>query len=391
LAPVENEILRRRFAHKILSEKTHTSYAELLEQLKAGGVEYYSALNLGQLEETTRELKKLGVKYDIVQRELPPKDEKPKPETVKKEPEIIESVPPPPTTRMIRSTQSIQALRQTQRISSINFNEGNPSKTTQIKTQKISVIESTKRLFILVMLMVILGIFAFILNVSWQNDKTQNKQERQRATNIQPKQQQQQQRQSQPQQNQQKDDNKKTDKNNSNTQNQSQNQKKTQIKENLNEADIACIEGSIDTEKLYRIAISFNKNNMQAWFGLLNCFEKKGDDKKVAEIQKEMQKLFGENVFKITERVANHGTVDNFSTEGNIYRLSYFRQENSGTIEKELFSIGQNIANAGNFDKAIIFAKEGDNSGYIISVNLSDFPRTIEEFQRKIVINKIEN
>jgi len=51
--------------------------------------------------------------------------------------------------------------------------------------------------------------------------------------------------------------------------------------------------------KFYKMAISFNKYNINAWFGLLGAYRDLGMKKEEAEAQKKMKAVFGEDIFSI--------------------------------------------------------------------------------------------
>ncbi|MCL1946083.1 MAG: hypothetical protein FWF51_02880 [Chitinivibrionia bacterium] len=164
-----------------------------------------------------------------------------------------------------------------------------------------------------------------------------------------------------------------------------------QFDDALADADRACVEGLIDTEKMYRLAISLNQNNLGAWAGLLRCFEKKNDGKKVVEIREEMRKIFGDYVFSVLRAVEPYGTPESFSPSNNTCKITYLRSEKSDNADGELFSIASSLSNVSSFDGAVIFAKHPDNSGYQISVKFADFPKNFDDFQRKITVNKVGN
>ena len=381
LEAVEKELIRRRLAHKILSVKTNFSYTHLLELLKDGGVEYVSTEKKEVLEDEIFELNKLGVKYKIIQREVPEKKEPPKQE--KKE-----EAPPPasPSDKQPSGTATAAAKLPTKD----EFLNSAKSRLTQNKDlhdlqTKIIVAQKKKNFlaafFTIVFLIAIVALLSFVSQQQPQSSQRQMpqreaaRQSQQRAQN--PPQAQQNRQGGQQNQNQ--------------SQNQSQREARAQFNQALDNANNACVEGAIDMEGLYRVAISFNRQNLQAWFGLLHCFEKKGDSRKAAEIRSEMQKLFGADVFTASQAVSAYGDAERFSMEGKVFRLSYLRKSNSASVEQELFSIGQGIADKGGFDRAVVFAKEGESGGYMISFSLADFPRNIEEFRQKITINRVDN
>ncbi len=61
----------------------------------------------------------------------------------------------------------------------------------------------------------------------------------------------------------------------------------------LDSADLKCGDAGSDAEKLYRFAIAFNRNNSNAWFGLLNCYRSIRKYDNISTIENEMELIFG--------------------------------------------------------------------------------------------------
>ena len=371
LDSVENEIARRKIAHKIMTTRTNTPYTQLLQQLRVGGVEFISTEDKKVLESATFELKKLGVKYRIIQRALPEK-----PERI----ERTQVLPQTPLETPVEEnkyadrpkTQFVPKVRVTQNIRLID----DPIDDNADERHTMELAAARRRnIFAMILMTTILASVVITLYILAQNKPTYRLQkqpfiststvssQRQGRTGGGGE--------------------------TSQTAQQVQTPREIQYSQALDEAENACIEGAIDMEKLYRTAISFNKQNLQAWLGLLDCFERMGDERKSAEVQREMQELFGAAVFSILEIIANYGVIESFSVQGTAGRLSYFRSAVSEPAERELFLIGQGIAETRRFSKAAIFAKNCPNSGYMVSYSLVNFPKTFEEFLQKIVVNKV--
>jgi hypothetical protein len=163
-----------------------------------------------------------------------------------------------------------------------------------------------------------------------------------------------------------------------------------QFNEALDNANSACgNQGVFDMEKAFRFAISFNRQNLRAWLGLLGCFERIGNVQKANEIRLEMREVFGEDVFTIIRIVGFHGTLENLTTQGNACRITYTRTNAHASPEHELFSIATGLAGVNSCRRVIIFAKENLSSGYMISVDFSDLPRTFDAFLERITINRV--
>ena len=161
----------------------------------------------------------------------------------------------------------------------------------------------------------------------------------------------------------------------------------------LERAKNACGTASgVDIERMYRFAISFNRYNFKAWLGLLTCFERNQDPRKADQIRKEMRQVFGEDVFTIMRMIGTYGSLESLTTQGNTCQITYNRSNPQSAPYHELFTIAQNISVVNSCRRAIIIAQEGTNgSGHMISVDFANLPISLEEFRKKIEVNKVGN
>jgi hypothetical protein len=338
LGVIENENTRRLLANKILAYGSDIPYTLLLKQLELGGVDYYVMKNNTKdinFDNAIFELDTLGIKYRIVEKKLSLAQN-----LSENEENILLSPLKKPKTQYLSATSSLPKPKIENTAKLIDEKKPIRKKNTTAGT-----------IFILLCFAIAVFLMFYLSRLrSEGNFSTQSSQQRPSSP---------------------------------------QTQTEAQYDQALSDADKACVEGAVDMEKMYRFAISFNKHNLKAWFGLLDCFEKKGDGRRMIEIREEMRELFGENIFTIARAVSLYGILENFSSQGKTGRLSYLRNENTSEAERELFAIAQVIANLKDFDKAIIFAKNPDGRGFMISLAFSELPETFEEFKQKILVNKL--
>jgi hypothetical protein len=83
----------------------------------------------------------------------------------------------------------------------------------------------------------------------------------------------------------------------------------------------------------YKIAISFNKYNYDAWFGLLAAYKSAEMNKEYKETYNEIKKLFGDGVFDITSLVSRLGIIEDiYENEDGVLIIKY--STGNGAIEK---------------------------------------------------------
>ncbi|MBD3321450.1 MAG: hypothetical protein GF350_10195, partial [Chitinivibrionales bacterium] len=80
--------------------------------------------------------------------------------------------------------------------------------------------------------------------------------------------------------------------------------------------------------KFYKIAISFNKYNIDAWYGLINAYSEVGMVQERQAARSEMRELFGNNVFSLTGIIKRFGQPGEiFRAEDGLLRIQYLSRE----------------------------------------------------------------
>ena len=116
-------------------------------------------------------------------------------------------------------------------------------------------------------------------------------------------------------------------------------------KEKVEEADKGCKDNSShNPEKLYKIAISFNDKNSDAWFGLLNCYKviKKVD--KYKEVSTEIKDNFGNKALELHEYLKRYGSIEIANKKN--YTLSIVYKSNvkdKDHLLEQLFQITRRV------------------------------------------------
>jgi len=383
LEAVKNEKTAKMIAHKVLGNRSDVSYTQMLEMLAEGEVEYFVWLdgdNKEFFENALAELEKFEVGFRIVRTEPPApstQEEAPKP-----------SDPSLPASSVQEETPKQPATRQPQPkkrpVFDFDFDKEINFFDDSLSPEK----EKSNINHILVNAAIIVAVIAIITAVMLVIPSARSNQNI--FTGAQSSRQSEQSRGQQAQRGQSAPTQSVANQGGGGAQNAqvAQAAQNAQFNEALENANRVCgTVGVFDVEKTYRFAISFNRQNLRAWLGLLECFEKTGESQKAGEIRGEMRQVFGEDVFTLMRIISPHGSLENLTTQGNVCRITYNRSNLQNAVHQELFAIASNLA--GSCRRTVIFAQEGANVGYMISVDLSNLPKTLDEFQQKIEINSV--
>ncbi|NLD99086.1 MAG: hypothetical protein GX640_04370, partial [Fibrobacter sp.] len=142
----------------------------------------------------------------------------------------------------------------------------------------------------------------------------------------------------------------------------------------------------------YKIAISFNRYNLQAWYGLIDAYKSAGMNKEMKAAYAEMEKLFGKAAFSIKQIVQNFGDVqDVYRTEDNIYRIEYRSDKNTETeLIQETFSIIQAVRPICNCEAISLFSSTSPGYGLMVFVKKDTPIHTSDAFTRNASIQYLK-
>jgi hypothetical protein len=90
----------------------------------------------------------------------------------------------------------------------------------------------------------------------------------------------------------------------------------------------------------YKIAISFNKYNLDAWFGLLDAYKSAGRIGECQQTENQMKELFGDKVFDISSQVKRFGEIEDlFENENGVLVIKYRSPEPLDRIQERVYSL----------------------------------------------------
>lgn len=141
----------------------------------------------------------------------------------------------------------------------------------------------------------------------------------------------------------------------------------------LDSADQKCISNGIDSEQLYRFAISYNRYNKDAWFGLLNCYRSIGKYIEAQKVEKEMRELFGDSILDPKLFPEEYGVIEAIEFKNGAVSLVYKTNEQDIRIlYSELFQIVKRYGSMGKYNSMTTLVKQKNGSGIFITTSLSN-------------------
>ncbi len=136
----------------------------------------------------------------------------------------------------------------------------------------------------------------------------------------------------------------------------------------LDSADLKCGSAGSDAEKLYQIAISFNKLNKNAWFGLLNCYTTLNQSKKKNKTISQMKLLFGDSILEPQFFTKEFGRTEVLTTQGQSVSFVYIPKSKQPELYSDLFQITRRFNAIGKHQSLTILAKQNDGTGLFMKM-----------------------
>lgn len=144
--------------------------------------------------------------------------------------------------------------------------------------------------------------------------------------------------------------------------------------------------------KFYKIAISFNNYNLNAWHGLLATYRSAGMTHDVYETEKKMRELFDENIFTIDNMVQPFGSLVDYTKDNNdVCRIVYNSKSIRRTkLEGEVYLLVKSLVSMEKCLTISLYASTGKGSGMLVRIDSEPFPQTLSQFCTKALITFVE-
>ncbi|HLV31138.1 MAG TPA: hypothetical protein VKY57_06165 [Chitinispirillaceae bacterium] len=135
--------------------------------------------------------------------------------------------------------------------------------------------------------------------------------------------------------------------------------------------------------KFYKIAISFNRYNVNAWYGLVDAYKSSGMLEEMVSAKEEMQHIFGKNIFSVSDIIGQFGELEDAQmTENGVYRIEYMtREKQKDKIFSEIYTILKALHSKDGYQQISLFAKKGPGRGMVIHINKNTSTVTLSKFR----------
>jgi hypothetical protein len=137
----------------------------------------------------------------------------------------------------------------------------------------------------------------------------------------------------------------------------------------------------------YKMALSFNKRNIDAWYGLINAYTQASMPEEADKARADMKKIFGEGVFSIAQAVGRFGDlIDLSATDEGTFRVEYrSRQTGQNELIHESFLLGKALAIQCRCTAISLYIHgtggKGASAGALVFFKTDPLPLTFEGFQ----------
>lgn len=353
IKPIDDESKSKIIAKKIASQHQELGYRDILILLKSRGFKYLKTENVEEIKKISEEFSALGVKFTISS------DDDVKSHKAEKLPPVAKIEEPHKRNKIVG-----------ERLGNISTKSKKSSNLPHIYSHKKAVKKSIGAVGTTLIFIAIITALFIVLRLSNQKPSFGTGNRKSEAV----------------------------DTKSSKRKSSSRVSKKSKIQNAYNgtkitaaeaetavaSAEEACGNNSSQAVKLFRFAISFNKHNLNAWYGLLNCYLENDQFSDAERIREEMREIFGDDIFSLSAIILPYGDVKNFSTEEQVCRISFrSTSKDKNQIYVNLFNIARGVASTGKFIKIIIFAEVSKGDGVLAALELGQFPETLEEFKLK--------
>jgi hypothetical protein len=145
----------------------------------------------------------------------------------------------------------------------------------------------------------------------------------------------------------------------------------------------------------YKMAISINKRNMDAWYGLINAYTQAQMPEDADRARLEMQKVFGDGAFLLVRIVQRFGDlIDLHRAEDGTYRVEYRSRQAGRTEQTELlhetFLLVKAFAAEGGCSAISLYARTGKTAGVLVYVKTDPVPASYTEFIARAAITNLK-
>lgn len=137
----------------------------------------------------------------------------------------------------------------------------------------------------------------------------------------------------------------------------------------------------------YKIAISFNKYNLDAWFGLLGAYKSAGKSDEYHQAEQQMKELFGDKVFDISSQVKRFGDIEDlFENENGVLVVKYRSPEPLDRIQERVYSLVKILLSSAGYQSVSIEIAGVKNDRMLVHVRPGMEISTFADFKKNASI-----
>lgn len=144
--------------------------------------------------------------------------------------------------------------------------------------------------------------------------------------------------------------------------------------------------------KFYLMAISFNKHNYRAWYGLINAYYNIERPEEAHKAEAEMKKLFGDAIFDINQIIEPFGTITTAQLDlDSVYSIEYkSAASNKKALMNESYQIIRALKPTCNCMSISLFASHTAGTGMIVHIKKTENFISLYEFENVASITYLE-
>jgi hypothetical protein len=142
----------------------------------------------------------------------------------------------------------------------------------------------------------------------------------------------------------------------------------------------------------YLLAISFNKYNYKAWYGLINTYYNMNRIENAHKAEAEMKKLFGNAIFDVNKIIERFGTMISVQLDkDSVYSIEYKSTvSNKKALMSECYQIIRALKPTCNCLSISLFASHTAGTGLIVHIKRTDDFFSQFEFEKVASITYLE-
>jgi hypothetical protein len=142
----------------------------------------------------------------------------------------------------------------------------------------------------------------------------------------------------------------------------------------------------------YKLAIAFNRHNINAWYGLRDAYKQSMMAKEALETENAMTRLFGNNVFSLSKIVERTGQVMAMTkSQTGTYRIEYASLEkNRDKAMFNAFLLIKSMHTSCDCHAMSLYVHLDGKAGILVYAKVDVVPASFDDFVKKAEITQLQ-